>query len=126
MGVLKLTVLQTDTELVYKFSPLLMQYIPRETVSLWISLRGSLEPIKLIPALVQYDHNKNREQVSSPVCWSRILGRSEFSVYRYLISILESRSKFSSNLEGRSKFNSVLERRLRFSSTCILKKVKAK
>ena len=56
--------LQSDVELIYKFSPLLMQYIPKETVALWISRRDTLAPMKLIPALVQYDHNKYREQVS--------------------------------------------------------------
>jgi hypothetical protein len=40
-----------------------MQYIPKETVTLWINRRDYLEPMKLIPALVQYDHKKYREQV---------------------------------------------------------------
>ena len=54
---------QSDVELIYKFSPLLMQYIPKDTVTLWIKKKSELEPKKLIPALVQYDHNKYREQV---------------------------------------------------------------
>lgn len=54
---------QSDVELYYKFSPLLMQYIPKETVTAWIAKSAELEPMKLIPALVQYDHDKYREQV---------------------------------------------------------------
>ena len=55
---------QSDMELYYKFSPLLMQYIPKETVTAWIMKSSELEPMKLIPALVQYDHDKYREQVN--------------------------------------------------------------
>ncbi len=51
-------------ELFYKFSPLLMQNIPKETVDAWISKGKQLDPKKLIPALVQYDHQKYRAQVS--------------------------------------------------------------
>lgn len=51
-------------ELYYKFSPLLMQYIPKETVTAWIMKSSELEPMKLIPALVQYDQDKYREQVN--------------------------------------------------------------
>ena len=55
--------LQDNIELFYKFSPLLMQNIPKETVDVWIAKRGKLESRKLIPALVQYDHLKYRAQV---------------------------------------------------------------
>lgn len=46
--------LQTDTELYYKFSPVLMQHIPRQTVSAWIEQKKKLDPRRLIPALVHY------------------------------------------------------------------------
>lgn len=82
---------QTDTELVYKFSPLLMQYIPKETVSLWISLRDNLEPIKLIPALVQYDHNKNREQGNEAIKYLEFcieqLDNKDQAIHNYLLSL---------------------------------------
>ena len=51
-------------ELYYKFSPLLMQYTPKETVYAWMQQTKSLDPKQLIPALVQYDHLKYREQVT--------------------------------------------------------------
>jgi hypothetical protein len=50
-------------KLYYKFSPLLIQYIPKDTVRAWISQGKKLDPKRLIPALVQYDHKKYSEQV---------------------------------------------------------------
>lgn len=52
-----------DTELFYKFSPILMQNIPSDTVDAWISKGKHLDPKQLIPALVQYDHQKYKMQV---------------------------------------------------------------
>jgi len=55
---------QPDAQLVYKFSPLLMQHVPEATVDMWKTLsRGKdnfppLKPAKLIPALVQYEMKK--------------------------------------------------------------------
>lgn len=54
---------QPDIELYYKFSPVLMQHLPRETVDAWIRVGKQLDPKKLIPALVQYDHLRNIDQV---------------------------------------------------------------
>ena len=62
-GALEVLTKQTDVELYYRFSPLLMQYVPKETVEAWVKQGRHLEPKKLIPALVQYDHMRNREQV---------------------------------------------------------------
>lgn len=41
-----------------------MQYVPKETVEAWIKQGKQLDPKKLIPALVQYDHKRFSEQVS--------------------------------------------------------------
>ena len=59
--------LQATKEHFYKFSPLLMQNIPHEMVNVWIMKKEILEPKRLIPALVQYDHTKNQSQVSIPL-----------------------------------------------------------
>lgn len=63
ISILTFIYLQTDVELFYKFSPLLIQYTPVETVSAWIKQGSKLEAKRLIPALVQYEHEKYREQV---------------------------------------------------------------
>ena len=55
--------LQEKLELFYKFSPILMQNIPRELVDAWITKKDRLNPRQLIPALVQYDSHKYKAQV---------------------------------------------------------------
>ena len=54
---------QHDMELFYKFSPILMQNVPSDTVEAWVSKGKLLDPKRLIPAIVQYDHAKQRTQV---------------------------------------------------------------
>lgn len=56
---------QFSRDLFYKFSPMLMQNIPKETVDAWIAKKDQLDPKRLIPALVQYDHNKYAAQVNT-------------------------------------------------------------
>lgn len=41
-----------------------MQTNPKETVDAWIAQDIKLDPVQLIPALVQYDANKDPRQVS--------------------------------------------------------------
>ncbi|KAK2551808.1 Vacuolar protein sorting-associated protein 18-like protein [Acropora cervicornis] len=59
----------TDTELYYKFSPVLMQHIPRPTVSAWIEQKKKLDPRKLIPALVHYHQQGKSAQDPEEVCY---------------------------------------------------------
>ena len=42
-----------------------MQNVPSDSVDAWISKGKLLDPKRLIPAIVQYDHAKQRTQVSS-------------------------------------------------------------
>ena len=53
---------QGDNELFYKFSPVLMQHIPRETVDVW--KQRDLDPRKLIPALVTHEQQTDDAYVS--------------------------------------------------------------
>ena len=41
-----------------------MQNVPSDTVDAWISKGKQLDPKRLIPAIVQYDHAKQRSQVT--------------------------------------------------------------
>lgn len=90
-GALKMLKKQSDMELYYKFSPLLMQYIPKETVTAWIMKSSELEPMKLIPALVQYDHDKYREQGNEAIRYLEFcvedLGNKEMAIHNYLLSL---------------------------------------
>lgn len=54
---------QMDVELFYRFSPILMQKVPKETVDALISKRDHLQPKRLIPALVQNDRGSSVDQV---------------------------------------------------------------
>jgi hypothetical protein len=52
---------QTNEELYYRFSPILMHHAPYHTVSLWMKAAQFLKPRKLIPALMRYDIANNPE-----------------------------------------------------------------
>jgi hypothetical protein len=52
-----------EADLFYRFSPILMQKIPKETVDAWITKRDQLDPKKLIPSLVQNDQGNSEVQV---------------------------------------------------------------
>ena len=60
-------IIQTDTELFYKFSPVLMQHISRQTVTAWIEKKRKLDPRRLIPALVHYHQQGKSTQVSRKI-----------------------------------------------------------
>jgi hypothetical protein len=60
---------QNAAELYYRFSPVLIRYIPRDLVNVWISAHSyaKLRPAKLVPALTQYraaDHNESGDSVN--------------------------------------------------------------
>ncbi|KAK9767863.1 tethering complex subunit [Basidiobolus ranarum] len=52
---------QTSVELYYKYSPVLMEHAPVETVNMWMR-HTNLNPRNLIPALLRYDHSKTQEE----------------------------------------------------------------
>ena len=83
---------QQNISLFYKFSPILMQNIPHETVDAWISKRELLEPKKLIPALVQYDHSeRKRPQGNEAIRYLefcvQMLGVRDEAIHNYLLSL---------------------------------------
>jgi len=82
---------QMNKELFYKFSPLLMQHVPRETVNAWIAKKDQLDPRLLIPALVQYDDQRCREQGNEAVrylefCIQKLHIKDE-AIHNYLLSL---------------------------------------
>lgn len=78
-------------ELIYKFSPLLMQHIPSYTVNMWMELARELDPKKLIPALVQYDYEKYKEQGNAAVTYlefaTNTLDNQDQAIHNYLLSL---------------------------------------
>ena len=82
---------QMNKELFYKFSPLLMQHVPRETVNAWIAKKEQLDPGLLIPALVQYDDQRYREQGNEAVrylefCIQKLRVKDQ-AIHNYLLSL---------------------------------------
>ncbi|XP_046364864.1 vacuolar protein sorting-associated protein 18 homolog isoform X1 [Haliotis rufescens] len=90
-GALDVLKKQSEVELYYKFSPLLMQYTPKETVDAWMTQHKYLDPKQLIPALVQYDHHKYREQGNEAIRYLEFcvhkLGNKDSPIHNYLLSL---------------------------------------
>lgn len=53
---------QNKVDLFYRFSPELMEFIPKQMVDAWIAQGKHLVPSKLIPALVQSEYEVNPKQ----------------------------------------------------------------
>ncbi|XP_025087260.1 vacuolar protein sorting-associated protein 18 homolog [Pomacea canaliculata] len=90
-GALECLIKQPDIELYYKFSPVLMQHLPRETVDAWIRVGKQLDPKKLIPALVQYDHLRNIDQGNEAIryletCIQKFENRDS-AIHNYLLAL---------------------------------------
>ena len=82
---------QMNKELFYKFSPLLMQHIPRDTVNAWIAKKDQLDARLLIPALVQYDERRYGDQGNEAVrylefCTQKLHIKDE-AIHNYLLSL---------------------------------------
>ncbi|ESO97284.1 hypothetical protein LOTGIDRAFT_214111 [Lottia gigantea] len=82
---------QNDVDLYYKFSPILMQYTPGETVNAWIKQGRQLDPKQLIPALVQYDQEKYKEQGNEAIRYLEYcvqqLDNKDTAIHNYLVSL---------------------------------------
>ena len=82
---------QMNKELFYRFSPLLMQHVPYETVNAWIAKKEHLDPRLLIPALVQYDNLTCIEQGNEAIrylefCIQKLHIKDE-AIHNYLLSM---------------------------------------
>lgn len=90
-GALDVLTKQSEVDLYYKFSPLLMQYVPKETVDAWLHQGKQLDPKRLIPALVQYDHPSYKDQGNEAIrylefCVTR-MDNKDLAIHNYLLSL---------------------------------------
>uniref|UniRef100_A0A4W5PWK2 Vacuolar protein sorting-associated protein 18 homolog n=1 Tax=Hucho hucho TaxID=62062 RepID=A0A4W5PWK2_9TELE len=80
-----------DVKLFYKFSPILMQHIPKKVVDAWIQMGSRLEPKKLIPALVNYSQMGSTQQVNETIRYMEFcvyqLTVTEEAIHNYLLSL---------------------------------------
>lgn len=82
---------QNRAELFYRFSPVLMQVIPKETVEAWKMRSQKLNPVNLIPTLVQYNINQNSEQINEAICYLKFcieeLNNQDQAIHNYLLAL---------------------------------------
>ncbi|GCB62256.1 hypothetical protein scyTo_0009488 [Scyliorhinus torazame] len=80
-----------DPALFYKFSPVLMQHIPRQVVDAWIGMQKRLDPKNLIPALVNYSQIGSSEQIDEAIRYLEFcvhqLDVTDQAIHNYLLSL---------------------------------------
>lgn len=84
---------QSNEELFYRFSPVLMHHAPQHTVNVWMKAASMLKPRKLIPALMRYEPANNPENESEDqairyleFCVRSLKNRDE-AIHNYLLSL---------------------------------------
>ncbi|XP_068109477.1 vacuolar protein sorting-associated protein 18 homolog [Hyperolius riggenbachi] len=79
-----------DEKLFYKFSPVLMQHIPKKVVDSWIMMGKRLDPKNLIPALVNYSHSAVTH-INEAIRYMEFcvfeLKETEQAIHNYLLSL---------------------------------------
>nr|XP_039247799.1 vacuolar protein sorting-associated protein 18 homolog [Styela clava] len=82
---------QNNINLYYKFSPILMQYIPEVTVNAWISMGKNLSPKKLIPSLINCTQgaliDRPQEAIRYLEHCTGTLHCKEPAIHNYLLSL---------------------------------------
>lgn len=80
-----------DQKLFYKFSPVLMQHIPKKVVDAWIQMGKRLDPKKLIPALMNYSQMGSGQQIDETIRYIEFcvyeLMVTEEAIHNYLLSL---------------------------------------
>lgn len=79
-----------DKNLFYKFSPVLMQHIPKKVVDAWVKMGKKLDPKNLIPALVNYNQSACT-QINEAIRYMEFcvyeLRETEQAIHNYLLSL---------------------------------------
>ncbi|XP_039596994.1 vacuolar protein sorting-associated protein 18 homolog [Polypterus senegalus] len=80
-----------DETLFYKFSPVLMQHIPKKVVDAWIQMGNRLDAKKLIPALVNYSQIGSTQQINETIRYMEFcvyqLAVTDEAIHNYLLSL---------------------------------------
>ncbi|KAJ1104409.1 hypothetical protein NDU88_001821 [Pleurodeles waltl] len=80
-----------DKTLFYKFSPVLMQHIPKKVVDAWIAMGKKLDARNLIPALVNYSQSGSSQQIKEAIRYMEFcvykLEETEQAIHNYLLSL---------------------------------------
>ncbi|KAF1491733.1 hypothetical protein FQV17_0014445, partial [Megadyptes antipodes antipodes] len=80
-----------DEKLFYKFSPVLIQHIPKKVVDAWISMGSRLDARNLIPALVNYSQSASTQQINEAIRYMEFcvyqLEETQQAIHNYLLSL---------------------------------------
>lgn len=80
-----------DEMLFYKFSPVLIQHIPKKVVDAWILMGKKLDARNLIPALVNYSQSGSTQQISEAIRYMEFcvyqLKETQQAIHNYLLSL---------------------------------------
>ncbi|KAI7799511.1 vacuolar protein sorting-associated protein 18 homolog [Triplophysa rosa] len=80
-----------DDRLFYKFSPVLMQHIPKKVVDAWIKMGHRLDPKNLIPALVNYSQMGSMQQINETIRYMEFcvyqMDVKDEAIHNYLLSL---------------------------------------
>ncbi|CAI5763982.1 vacuolar protein sorting-associated protein 18 homolog [Podarcis raffonei] len=80
-----------DDVLFYKFSPVLIQHIPKKLVDAWIEMGKKLDAKNLIPALVNYSQSGSTEQINEAIRYMEFcvseLKETQQAIHNYLLSL---------------------------------------
>ncbi|KAJ6667300.1 hypothetical protein lerEdw1_017278 [Lerista edwardsae] len=83
-----------DVSLFYKFSPVLIQHIPKKVVDAWIEMGRKLDATNLIPALVNYSQSGSTQQFSEAIRYMEFcvheLKETQQAIHNYLLSLYAS------------------------------------
>ncbi|XP_061467392.1 vacuolar protein sorting-associated protein 18 homolog isoform X1 [Rhineura floridana] len=77
--------------LFYKFSPVLIQHIPKKLVDAWIEMGNKLDAKNLIPALVNYSQSGSTQQINEAIRYMEFcvseLKETQQAIHNYLLSL---------------------------------------
>lgn len=80
--------IQKKTDLFYKFTPIIMEELPKETVQVLIDRGKSLSAVKLLPTLLCLKSDKHRVEIVKYLEFAiHSLGIQEQSIHNYLIQL---------------------------------------
>jgi hypothetical protein len=79
---------QNDTDLFYKYGPILVEESPKETIKLFKDQGRHLETIKLLPSLLCLNSDLHRKEIVKYLEYSiHSLGCQDLSIHNYLIQL---------------------------------------
>jgi len=94
MKALEVMAKQNDENIYYKFSPELMFHVPHYTVNAWIKATCTLNPERLIPALMRYDPSNNLaedKETNQAIRYLQhcvnLLGNQNPAIHNFLLSL---------------------------------------